>query len=101
MFLVKTGENTGVTLDDPDNTEYDSFIYVNQDELGYAVIDLNIFTKIQQGSGPNAGSESSIDIFRVSHLSVIDGGTIPEPSMLGLLAIGLIGLGVARRRTTA
>lgn len=97
LFLVKTGENTGLLAD---NTAavYDSFLYSNVDSLGYAVIDLNIFTKINPGNGPRGGEETPyIDIFRVSHISVTD-VKVPEPGMIGLLAIGILGVVVAYRK---
>ena len=91
LYVIKTGENTALAAD-PTITLYDTFLYTNEISLDYAVIDLNDFVKVTA----NGTKVSTIDIYRVSHVSVTN--AVPEPGLMGLLAIGLIGMVVTRRR---
>ena len=91
LYVIKTGENTALTTD-PTNF-YDTYLYTNESFLDYAVIDLNDFVKVNPQDGTKV---STIDIYRVSHISVTN--AVPEPGMVGLLAIGLIGVVVTRRK---
>lgn len=107
-FMIKTGKNTGLddSIDGIGNLDvYSHFIYENNAELGYAVIDLFDYNKpIRTGrhrTGRNGTvSIGDIDIFRLSHLTVPH-ENVPEPGIMGLLGIGLLGMVVARRRMKA
>ena len=84
-FLVKVGGGNGT------NTVDTHFLYDNEDSMRYAFVNLIDF-------GPDV-SLTNIDV--ISHAGTIDGGNVPEPGIISLLAIGLIGMGAVRRRTKA
>jgi len=78
-FVVKTG-NLQVT-------NANTFLYQNISDMAHGVIDLN-----------NFGGSYDILVGKISHTSPYGGSTsVPEPSSLGLLAIGMLGLATARR----
>jgi hypothetical protein len=87
LFLIKTGNH--VTLAGG-TTVYDTFLFSNTTGLSWGVIDLGVF-------GRNRGS---IEIAMVSHVGATIATTtdVPEPGTLALLGLGLMGLGVARRK---
>ena len=91
LYIIKTGKNTALATD-PTNL-YDTYLYMNEISLGYAVIDLNDFVKVNPQDGTKV---SAIDIYRVSHISVTN--AVPEPGLMGLLAIGLLGFVVTSRK---
>jgi hypothetical protein len=88
LYIIKTSLNIGLS-DDGSSDTYSHYLYENVYSLSYGVIDLLDFEKM-------AGGSDSIDIFAVGHVSLV-----PEPGMVGLLAIGLLGIVVVRRRLKA
>lgn len=80
-FLVKVGGGTGTLTD---NTH---FLYENLASLQWAFLNLSDF-----GAGV-----SLTNISVISHVGLAD-ATVPEPDMVGLLAIGLLGFIVVRRK---
>ena len=95
-----SGNIYGAELDDPidnyliklggGNLTYDTFLYNNLDSTDHMVVDLSWLDLYSQFDG------NTFDVFRISHVS-----TVPEPSIIALMAAGLVGLGFARRRKKA
>jgi hypothetical protein len=82
-YLVKTGKKSAVG---PGHTH---FLFDNLTDLSWAVVDLQVL-----GFDP-----SKVNFTKISHISEFSGAVeIPEPAVLALLAIGLLGLSVSRRR---
>lgn len=80
-FLVKTGKLKG--------TNDTHFLFRNIADLAYAVIDLSLM----------GFTWREANIQKVSHISQFDRPTtaVPEPGVLSLLAIGILGFVLARR----
>ena len=80
-FLVKTGKLKG--------TNDTHCLFQNIADLAYAVIDLSLM----------GFTWREANIQKVSHISQFDGPTteVPEPGVLSLLAIGILGFVLARR----
>ena len=84
-FMIKTGAGA----------ENRNFLFENNDDLGYAVID---FDELGFGEGATIG--------KISHVGIADGLTtttqnltpVPEPASLTLLAAGLAAVGAKMRR---
>lgn len=81
-FLVKTGNVT-------DDGNHD-FLFANNDDLGWAVIDL-----------AEMGFEKISNIKGVSHVTLFSGDPVPEPATMILFGAGLAGLAGIRRRKQA
>ena len=81
-FLLKLGGGGTANTDT-------HFLYENLDDIGWAVFNLSDIT--------------TATLTRISHISEFDGGGngVPEPSILGLLGIGLLGIALGRRRMAA
>lgn len=78
-FLVKVGGGGGAGTTDT------HFLFENNDSRDWGYINLSVFG-------------DDVDFGVISHVGVTDGQSVPEPGMLGLLAIGVLGMVVARRR---
>jgi hypothetical protein len=89
-YLVKVGYKDPANGNgDGPGTDYETFLYDNLASLQFAYISLSDF-----------GDDVSLtNISVISHAGHTGDTSIPEPGVIGLLAIGLIGVGVARRRT--
>lgn len=71
------------------------YLFDNQASLNWAVIDFNAMLAGQPES-------FSFNFGRVSHISGFNGAvTVPEPGTLALLGLGLVAIGVVRRRQKA
>jgi hypothetical protein len=89
LFVIKTGNLKDTT----DNT----FLYVNVDNLQYAVVDFADFgtNTLLAKSGD---FKTNMNAGKISHIGV----PVPEPSTILLLGIGLLGLGwYGRKRNKA
>lgn len=83
-FLVKVGGGDGTETDE---THY---LFENLESLEWGFINLSWF-----------GSEVQLmNIGVISHVGVVDDGStsVPEPGVVGLLAIGLLGMVATRRK---
>lgn len=87
-FMLKLG-NGGVPGMD---THY---LYKNLEQLNYALVDFSAASPAFSNFGVGR-----INVGRISHTDGFDTNTTPvsEPSILGLMGLGMIGLGLSRRR---
>lgn len=87
-FLLKLG------IPGWDTWSPDTYLFRNEVELGWAVVEFAQFLNIEADSR----RDWTMNIGRVSHFSVDGRVPVPAPATLALLGLGALGLGLARRR---
>jgi len=87
-FLIKTGNLSAPPGYNPPSTNLDTFLFKNDPNLVYAVVDL-----VNSIPGINL-----IEIEKFSHIDEFNPTSVPEPTTMLLLGLGLVGLaGVGRK----
>ena len=85
-FFIKTGN---ITPDDKKDTTPDHFLFKNDANLNWSVVDLSRFGNVYELSGVGV----------LSHVGEFGGTTsVPEPGTLMLLGAGLLGFAVYGKR---
>ena len=86
-FFIKTGKN--ITPDDKKDTTPDHFLFKNDANLNWSVVDLSRFGNSYELSGVGV----------LSHVGEFGGATsVPEPGTMMLLGAGLLGFAVYGKR---
>lgn len=86
-FFIKTGN---ITPDDKTDSPPDHFLFKNDANLNWAVVDLSDFGNVYELSGVGV----------LSHVGELGGGStsVPEPGTMILLGIGVLGLAIFGKR---
>jgi len=85
LFIVKTGAHVGVA---GESGSYTHYLFENHGNLGFGVIDLDLFTR----------KRGSIEIAMVSHVGISGTSDVPEPSAIALMSMGLLSFGFIGRK---